>query len=46
MDPSSLQTMVAELEHLRRSCVILYIGQDRGQFPHQIGEDDALPLYQ
>lgn len=46
MGPTSLQTKVAELEHLRKSRVILYIGQDRGQFSHQIGEDDVLPLYQ
>lgn len=42
----SLQAMIGELEHLRKSRVILYVGQDRGQLLHQISEEDALPLFQ
>lgn len=45
MNLTSLQAKIAELEHVRKSRVILYIGQDRGHFSHQISEDDVLPLY-
>lgn len=45
MNLTSLQAKIAELEHLRKSRVILYLGQDRGHFSHQISEDDVLPLY-
>lgn len=46
MAATPLQAMIAKLEHLRQSRVILYVGQDRGQFSHQISEDDVLPLFQ
>jgi Serine dehydrogenase proteinase len=46
MTATPLQAMIGELEHLRQSRVILYVGQDRGQFLHQISEKDALPLFQ
>lgn len=46
MDTTPLQAMIAKLEHLRQSRVVLYVGQHRGQISHQISEDDALPLFQ
>src|SRR5215469_7043231 len=46
MAATPLQEMIGELEHLRQSRVILYVGQDRGQLLHQISEDDVLPLFQ
>jgi|SRR5579875_1475890 hypothetical protein len=45
MKARALQALLAELEHLRQSRVILYIGQDRGRFPHQIIEEDMPPLF-
>lgn len=45
MKARALQALLAELEHLRQSRVILYIGQDRGRFPHQISEEDMPPLF-
>jgi hypothetical protein len=45
MAATSLQEMIAELESLRKSRVILYIGQDRGQFTHRISEDDVSVLF-
>ncbi|HEY7415749.1 MAG TPA: hypothetical protein VH593_11195 [Ktedonobacteraceae bacterium] len=46
MVAASLQRLIAELEHLRQSRVILYMGQERGQFGHRIGEDDVPVLFQ
>src|SRR5215472_2419380 len=46
MPDSSLPALIAELEQLRQSRVILYLGQDQGQNPHLISGDDVLPLYQ
>lgn len=46
MAATSLQAIIEELEHLRQSRVVLYVGQDRGQFVHQISEEDVLPLFQ
>jgi hypothetical protein len=46
MDAASLPALIADLEHLRQSRVILYMGQDRGQFSHRISEDDVPLLFQ
>jgi Serine dehydrogenase proteinase len=46
MTATPLQAMIGELERLRQSRVILYVGQDQGQFLHQMSEEDALPLFQ
>src|SRR5215469_8684955 len=46
MAATPLPAMIAELEQLRQSRVILYVGQDRGQFLHQMSEEDVLPLFQ
>src|SRR5262249_27635004 len=44
MSWSQLQALIADLEALRRSRVLLYMSQDRGRFPHLLLEDDVLPL--
>lgn len=44
MSWSRLQTLIANLEELRHSRVLLYLGQDRGRFPHLLQEEDVLPL--
>ena len=46
MAATPLQALIAELEALRHSRVILYVGQDRGQFSHRISEDDMPWLFQ
>ena len=46
MAATSLQGLIADLEQLRQSRVVLYVGQDRGQFAHCIGEDDIPVLFQ
>ena len=45
MDTRRVHAMLAELEQLRQSRVLLYVGQDRGQFSHQISEEDMPPLF-
>jgi Serine dehydrogenase proteinase len=45
MGTRSVHAMLAELEQLRHSRVLLYVGQDRGQFSHQISEEDMSPLF-
>lgn len=46
MNVAYLQEKIAELEQIRQSRVILYMGQSRGHFKHFITDDDVLPLFQ
>lgn len=45
METREVVAMLAELEQLRQSRVLLYVGQDRGQFSHQLSEEDMPPLF-
>jgi serine dehydrogenase proteinase len=45
MERRSVHAMLAELEQMRHSRVLLYVGQDRGQFSHQFSEEDISPLF-
>lgn len=44
METHEVAAMLAELEELRHSRVLLYVEQDRGPFVHQISEEDMPPL--
>jgi len=46
MAGTPLLELIARLEDLRQSRVLLYMGQDRGQFSHRISEDDVSVLFQ
>jgi len=44
MEILEVAAMLAELEKLRHSRVLLYVERDRGPFSHQISEEDIPPL--